>query len=348
MNNRDAIRLQEERLKLINKEPLVSNFTPVELPFNGLDIDVPVAEIKDQKLQNAEIASTVQQDKLVTGNINFGPAFGPGLFGAIFKYDKNTSWNHPVTSNIKKLKIVKPSLDNPLWIKYEKRLEKVLEGWCYETYIPCISDFLGPLDTLSALIGPDNLSMALLLEPDIVKEKSIQIAYCLIDIFKYQSSLIKSSGLTSGNADVFSKWLPGGGVTMSEDFSALVSPAHYEEFFLEPDSILAESMNTPILHTHSVAHKTVDKFVKIRNLKSIEIGNDPNGPNMETRITAAQKVQKAGLGLEFGSWCIPLPIKEIDKALSSIKKEGAIFCFQPKSIEESRDLYKHIKNYYKS
>lgn len=309
---------------------------------------MPVSDIKEQKLQNAEIASTVQQDKLVTGNINFGPALGPSLFGAKFEYGKDTSWNHPITSSITELEIVKPSFDNPLWIKYEERLEKALEGWSYDTYIPCISDFLGPLDTLSALIGPENLSMALLLEPDVVKEKSIQIAYYLIDIFQYQSSLIKSAGLTTGNADVFCKWLPGGGVTMSEDFSALVSPAHYEEFFLEPDSILAESMNTPILHTHSVAHKTMDNFVKIRNLKNIEIGNDPNGPNMDTRIIAAQKIQKAGLGLEFGSWCIPLPIEEIDKALNSIEKEGAMFCFQPRSIEESKDLYKHIKNHYKN
>jgi hypothetical protein len=347
MNNREVIKLQEERLQLTNKEPLVSNFTPIELPHGGLDIDVPISEIKTRKLQNAEVAATVQQDKLVVGHINFGPALVPALFGAHFDYDKDTSWNHPITNSIQDLEIVKPSFDNPLWIQYEERLEQLLKGWSYDTYIPSVSDFLGPLDILSALIGPETLSMALLLEPDIVKEKSIQIAHYLIDVFKHQDSLIKSAGLTEGNADVFSKWLPGGGVTISEDFSALVSPAHYEEFFLEPDSIFSESIATAILHTHSVAHKTMDNFVKIRNLRSIEIGNDPNGPDMDTRIIAAQKIQAAGLGVEFGSWEIPLPIEEIDKALSSLKKEGIIFCFQPGSIKESKDLYKYIKNFYK-
>ncbi|HBC88279.1 MAG TPA: hypothetical protein DCZ94_15110 [Lentisphaeria bacterium] len=345
MHNRLIAEQHRKWWKRETPEILISNYFPVKMPYGGLDIDIPPSLMAMRKKANAEAiaAAGVPSDTLNVQAVNFGPALLPALAGAGFEYDASTSWSvHAFDSaNLAKVNTFDPN--HPLWRKYIQRLEPLLENWSWDTYLPSLADYLGPLDIVAGLIGSEKLAMELYDNPEDVKRLAMDAAKLLSEAINFELDLHRKAGLADGVTDVFSIWLPGRGVRLSEDFSTLVGPDQFQEFFLEPDSYVCENFDSVFMHVHSGAIQCLPGFVDVRKMGAIEFGNDPNGPGIDDRIEAGKLVQKKGLPLQMTSWNIKLKEEEVLKIIKSLDPRGLLVRFQMDSIEEARELYKLIK-----
>ncbi len=349
MDQRRIVQLQKQWWKRTNRQVLASHYAPVSVPYGGLDIEIPVNEIGPRKLANAEARMKAQEftggDTLIVEGVNFSVAMVPAIAGAGFAYDQHTSWSIPATDRIEDLRIRRFDPGHPRMAEYVKRLEQLLKHWSWQTYLPSLADYLGPMDILAGLLGPENLAVALYERPEDVKSRAMDAAEFLREMIAYELRLHRDAGMVEGVTDVFSMWLPGTGVRMSEDFSALVGPEHFHEFFVEPLSRVFESVDSAFLHTHSAAIQCMGGFVGVRNIGAIELGNDPGGPGLERRIEAGRMVQARGLPLQMGSWNMPLPMSEMERLVKGLDPRGLIVRFQAQSMEEARELYAAVKEW---
>ncbi|HCE45256.1 MAG TPA: hypothetical protein DET40_17085 [Lentisphaeria bacterium] len=346
MDNRSIAELHKKWWKRENSQILVSNYFPVRIPCGGLDIEIPPSQMAARKMANAAAIADagVPSDTLNVQAVNFGPALLPAMAGAGFEYDAHTSWSvHAYDSaNLAKVETFDPK--HPLWQKYIQRLEPLLENWRWDTYLPSLADYLGPMDIVAGLIGSEKLAMELYDNPDDVKRLAADAAKLLSETISCELELHRKAGLADGVTDGFSVWLPGRGVRLSEDFSTLVGPGQFQEFFHQPDSYVCEKFDSVFMHVHSGASQCLPGFLDVRKMGAIEFGNDPNGPGTDDRIEAGKLVQKKGHPLQFSSWNIRLDKEEILKIVKSLDPKGLLVRFQTDSIEEARDLYNMIKN----
>lgn len=194
------------------------------------------------------------------------------------------------------------------------------------------------------MLGPENLAVEMLLHPQEIKRHALDAAQTVRDMLHYELALHRRAGMTDGVTDVFQIWLPGTGVRLSEDFSALVGPQQFRDFFAEPDSSIYERVPSAFLHVHSAAHRCMPAILECRNLGAIEFGNDPNGPDLATRIACMRAVQARGMALQLGSWGLTLPAEDIDLLCSSLDPRGLMIRLPAATRDEARALNDRIQS----
>lgn len=326
-----------------NTKPLVVTYAPIKVPFGGFDMDVPPTMIAERKGANLQASAVVPADVLPVAFVDFGTAFLPALAGAGFKYDGHTSWAIPCAESLKGLQVRPFDPEHPLWVSYLERFRPLLDNWNWDTYLPGPTVMLGPMDILAGLLGPENLAMSLYTEPEEVQRCAADAARLFMEVFRVQVRMIRAAGLTEGMADWMSIWLPGEGVCYSEDFSALCGELHFRQFFLEPNNWIMSQMDSAMLHLHSAALPCLPGVLDIKGLKALEISNDPNGPDVDGIIAAAQQVQAAGIPLQVSNWEHPLTEKERERLFSALSPPGLRVSLQARSLQEAQELYAWAK-----
>jgi hypothetical protein len=342
---RPIVKLHEQWWQRENTEVLVAHYSPspVRIPCGGLDIEVPPSEMADRKERNALAQHASMQDMLVTALPDFSTAFRPAVLGAGFESDGHTSWSIPVAESAAELEVEPFDPNHPLYQEYLARLQPLLDNWSWETYLPTCAGVLGPLDVLSALLGPSNLALELYLHPEDVKRCAMDAARATVEMMEYELALLRDAGFTDGMACRFSVWLPEDGALFTEDFSALVGEEHYREFFIDPDAATLRALPASLYHVHSAADKCMPAMLDTPGVTAFEFGNDPHGPDTDTRIAVAQSIQEAGCPLQMGSWNVPLPREEMERIVRALDPRGLIIRFQAQTWEESCRLYDWVK-----
>ena len=328
MTNREKAELHKTWWRRENAAPLVAPYIPSASPYGGLDIEVPPASIVARKKANAEVEAGLPGDTLIVAGVEFGPAFLPALAGAGFEHDGHTSWSIPAFRSAAEASVRPFDPAHPLFREYRRRLDSLLEHWSWDTYLPGLADYLGPLDITAGLLGPETLAVELLDNPQAVRRLAHEAAAFMAEVLDYERDLHRQAGLQGGVTDNFGVWLPGRGVRASEDFAALVGPVQFDDFFVEADTRAYANSDHVFMHVHSAACRNMPGFLRTRAIGAIELGNDPNGPDLSARLESAQLIQASGRALQFGSWEIPLPAAEIERAMRTLAPRGLLVRFQ--------------------
>jgi hypothetical protein len=329
-----------------NAVPLVKNWYPEPGPCGGLDIDVPVREIAARKLRNAEAqrASIALQDSLITAGVNFATALYPAAAGADYRFDAHTSWTVPKASRARDVRIGPFDPHQPLYAQYIARLEAVLAHWSWDTYLPVPGGRDGPSDILAGFLGPEALAVELYEAPDDVKAAAEAATDFMCEAIAYEKRLFRSAGVGGeGMATAFNTYQPGWATVFVEDFTALIGPDHYREFFLEHDRRLVAQFDSVLFHTHSAGYRNLPEMLKLPRHVAFEFGNDPKGPGPAQRIEAVRAILADGRPAVCGSWNILLPAEEIGRIVHGLPAQGLDLRFQCGSAAEARDLYERIK-----
>ena len=330
-----------------NNVPLVKNWFPEKSPCGGLDIDVPVSEIAERKLRNAEAQhqSVALQDSVITAGVNFATALYPAAAGAAYKVDRHTSWTVPTATRAKDVRIDRFDPGQELYAAYITRMEAVLAHWSWDTYLPVICGHDGPGDILAGFLGPEVLCLEMYESPDDVKAAIEAATDFMCDAIAFERTLFESAGaIDGGMATTFNTYQPGWCAVFVEDFTALIGPEHYAEFFLEADRRIIEQFDSVLFHTHSAGHKNIAEMLKLPRSTAFEFGNDPGGPDVAQRIEVVQSILADERPTTFGSWNIPLPVEDIDRIVEALPAQGLDVRFQCGSAEEARDVYARIKD----
>jgi hypothetical protein len=329
-----------------NVEPLVINWYPQDLPFDGLDVNVPVDAIHERALRNAEFLheDPALQDGLICSWVNFATALYPAAAGADYHFDPHTSWTIPKYQRAADVRI--PSFDpgRGLYAEYRKRVESMLEGWSWDTYLPTTSGYDGPGDILAGFLGPEVLAMEIIESPEDVRAVARDAAEFMCEVIAFEKELFQSAGMHSGMATLFNTFHPGWAGVFVEDFSALIGPNHYRDIFLEFDRLVVNQMDAVLFHTHSAGYRNIPVMLELPEHVAFEFGNDPNGPDTAKRIDVVSQILQNKRPVVFGSWSIPLPVEEMEPICTALPASGLNLRFQCGSREEAIQLYDAIKS----
>ncbi len=291
-----------------------------EPPPPSMDMTLSPDQILQKNLCGIEASRRVHDDRIPSCWVNYGPAFLPALAGAIFDYDRDTSWAHPnAPEDIRDLHIIQFSREIPLWKDYERKfiaVQKLNRDW-----MTGICDMVGPFDILAGLIGAERLCYEMIDSPVEIARLAGEAVKFWLDVYDTQFSLLEDK---SGTTDCFGLFCPGRGARWSEDFMSLVSAELYRGFIFDCDCRIASNLDCSYLHVHSVAIDKIPSILKNERLSGIEISNDPNGPSLERIIEAGIHACSSRKALMLSNWSKKIPVGDFNNILAEIPNDGLI------------------------
>ena len=270
-------------------------------------------------------APAVDDDFFPVARVYFGTAMIPALAGGGFDCDGETTWAHPAAKSATELKIPALDEDLPIWKDYLKKLRALRDAEIPGVMLG-LPDLIGPLDIASALLGPEQLAVDTMLEPEAVAAVLARCAELWKQVFDVQ---VREIGLVEGGmVTVFCNFMPGRSALWSEDFSALIGPETYRKFGLTGDGVLAGHLDSSIIHVHSAAGRCLPDIKTIGKLSVVEISNDPSGPPLSSILGWAEEIQAAGKSVMLSNWEHPLSDDEVDQIINRLDHRRLLVTLQ--------------------
>ena len=209
----------------------------------------------------------------------YGIAEHTAFLGGKVDFTPDTTFQHQICENIEDCEKLTLDPEN-MWIKLVVGGIKYLrEKW--GEYIPVkMRGADGPSDIANAVRGTD-IFYDIYDEPEALSrlmDFCAEAANFTLDLQRAEATEIAGGRITG-----FGLWMPGKCMgQLSEDFSTMVSPDVYEEFFLPALEKCVADCDMAMLHTHSLGQKLLPLFAKIDKIRLIELSSDPNSDRAVT------------------------------------------------------------------
>jgi hypothetical protein len=229
---------------------------------------------------------------------------------------------------------------NP-WI--EKYLEFIeIYTQAFGTRYPVSQSVLrGPSDLACALLGAENATLAMALEPDAMHRLLEYVTTQLEEFLRLQLKHLLGfhDGYVIGQYDI---WAPEPAIRIQEDFTVLYSPKFYSEFLKPMDVRLAGISPYTLIHLHASSLFLIDQFLEVSQIRTFQVTKDLGGTQLSDMMPALLKIQGAGK---------PLIVKgQFDDAdLELMKRHLSLrgLCIQPVvgNLTEAQELLPDLRNW---
>jgi hypothetical protein len=323
------------RLVARRKEP-VEPLEPVEPPKTPeefhLDVDRLVKEMRNYCRTHKFLA-----ESFPSLDINIGPGSMATYLGSEPNFAWDTVWYTPcVEPGWREWGPLKYDPDNYWW---KRHLELIRRGQqlAKGDFLINIPDIIESLDILSAMRGPQQFCYDLIDEPEVIKEYIEQIDALYFIYYDAMYDIVKG-GDGSSSFTAFHVWAPGKIAKVQCDFSVLMSPKQFREFFVPSLRQQCQKLDYSIFHLDgpdAIMH--VDALMEVEELTALQwtpgAGNPDGGS--ERWYPMYDKAKAAGkslwIMLEEGS-----TDELIDKADKLVKRYGrdGLYLLFPEMEEE--------------
>jgi len=268
---------------------------------------------------------------------NIGPdSFTAYLGGKLRFKDEVTSWVEPFVGDLAEYE---PVFDrNNEWWKFMSDLIDTVCQVAKDNFLVGIPDLHGGGDSLAAVRHPDKLAMDLYDKPEEMKRvmgKLTQIYKEILDSYYEKISTVQEGSIS---------WIPaystGKYCALQNDFSGLVSPAMFKEFFLSEDVIeLSQYLDNSFYHLDGPsALGNLDYLLEVDTLDGIQWVQGAGAGPMSKWVDVCTKVLDAGKCLQ-----IHCRTDEVEFLLTKLKNEGLFLCTSCSSEEEGRSLLRKVE-----
>ena len=157
---------------------------------------------------------------------NLGPDILSTIYGLDLTFEDSTSWGSPVIESLDRFFELAPDFCAELWQAMERLQRMAIEAG-KGRWITLFTDLHPNIDILSALIGPQNLCLAIADEPKIVAEAVERLAPVCAEAYRRQLNPLLEAGLPIGCwMQAFSRSTT---YVAQCDFSALIGPAFFRD-----------------------------------------------------------------------------------------------------------------------
>ena len=231
----------------------------------------------------------------------FETQIGPGslgsMLGAVPHFDVDTIWYAPCIDDPDTAPPIRLDIqDNPVW---DAHLDIIGDAVRHAEgrYLVSIPDLIENLDTLAALRGSETLLCDLIDRPAWVHDCLNQITEAYAQA--YDVIYDKVQDADGGSAyTCFSIWGPGKTAKVQCDFSCMISPDMYREFFLPYLRRQCERLDYVLYHLDGVeAVKHLDSLLAVESIQAIQwvsgagqpTGGDPCWYELYRRILGGGK-----------------------------------------------------------
>jgi hypothetical protein len=265
----------------------------------------------------ATVENTVYMgDALPLALPNLGPDYFPALYGGDLIFEKTTSYIKPFLKDWETADSVKLSRKHPYWKKMDELYDAFLEVGKGRFYVGW-PDLHPGADCLVGIRGPSEMAMDLYDEPDVIKQMIPQVTRDFLETYDYYyQKLSAAEQACTGWPGVVSsrKWhVP------SCDFSYMIGPDQFNEFFLEGLREESEHFEASLHHLDGPGCLNhLDSLLGIEKLNAVQWVWGAGNGNASDWIAVFQKIQTAGKGLQI----VEIEPKHIDVIIENLRPEG--------------------------
>lgn len=310
--------------------------------------DFPVPESVEEKWTNIDyVLYKVElgfENTLYMGDAipYYMPNIGPDSFTAflggklVFK-DEGTSWAEPFLEDLSGYDPVLREDNN--WWKFMcdliDRVCEVAEG----NFLVGIPDLHYGGDSLVATFGAQRIMKSLFREPDEVRRLVEKLADICLNVFNTYYK--KISRVQKGSITWIPAYSRGKYFALQDDFSGLVSPKMFREFFLKQQEKISKQLDNSIFHLDGpMALGNLDSLLEIDSLDGIQWVPGAGSKPMSEWLDVCKRIQDAGKCLQVD--CEP---HEVEFLLSKLKHEGLLLCTFCMSRKEAQNVLKIVERY---
>jgi len=264
---------------------------------------------------------------------NIGPDSFTAFLGANLSFrSEETSWADPFLED---LSGYDPVLDEDnKWWKFMNRLMDAICEVAEGNFLVGIPDLHYGGDSLVATVGAQRLIRHLFSDPEDVKKQISKLTDICIRVF--ESYYERTSRVQKGSITWIPAYSRGRYFALQDDFSGLVSPKMFREFFLEEQERLSRCLDNSIFHLDGpMALRNLDILLEIESVDGIQWVPGAGAKPMSEWIDVCTKVLDADKCLQIS--CEP---DEVNFLLSKLKHEGLFLSTQCSTEKEARNTLK--------
>jgi hypothetical protein len=296
--------------EIVDRPPVCFRF-PVENPrplpekkhvderARWLDIDYR-AERSAAELENFKYLG----DALPIAWPNMGPEIFSAWCGCGYEYGKSTTWTEPCIETWEDDGAsARFDPDHPLFKATDAFTDRLLE-LSNGRFIVGLTDFHPGGDHIAALRDPAVLAMDLIEHPEEVKKKLISSSTEFLIAYEHFYEKLRAAEMP------ITSWAPlihdGTFYIPSNDFSCMISPAMFQEFFLQGIIDECRYYERSIYHLDGPgALKHLDVLLDIPELDAVQWVPGAGNEGFTRWIEVYRRIQAAGKGIQILTVTVP-------------------------------------------
>ena len=271
---------------------------------------------------------------------NIGPDSFTSFLGANLSFrSEETSWADPFLED---LSGYKPVFDkNNRWWRFMDRLLDAVCEVAEGNFLVGIPDMHYGGDSLVATVGAQRLIRHIFSDPDEVKRLiGVLKDICCVVFDHYYG---KISHVQKGSITWIPTYSRGRYFALQDDFSGLVSPGMFEEFFAEEVERLSKYLDNSLYHLDGpLAIGNLGRLLEIDSLGGIQWVPGAGAKPMSEWTDLCAEVLDAGKCLQIS--CTP---KEVELLLSKLKDGGLFLSTHCSSEREARSVLRIVERYHR-
>lgn len=201
--------------------------------------------------------------------ISLGPGSMAIYIGSNPVFSKDTIWYEEI---FKEASDYKPLIydENNYWWKLHQNIAKKAVQLAGDRFQITIPDIIENIDIYSSLRGAQNTCFDIMLEPDTVKNALSDIDNLYFKYYDKFYNILKDKDNGTGYAG-FKIWGPGKTAKVQCDFSAMLSPAQFDEFILPSLKNQINKIDFSLYHLDGVdATRHIDSVLTMENLNAVQ------------------------------------------------------------------------------
>jgi hypothetical protein len=199
----------------------------------------------------------------------------------------------------------------------------------------------GPTDILGALLGQREMVLALMMDDPAVLRRLIDlVTRVFLAVLAAQKRLVPP--FHGGEAlGFYHVWAPGQAVWFQDDLSAILSPALYREFFLDPARLILAGHDHTAVHLHPASFFILDELLTLDGLKVVEVNKDVGGPSVQEMLPHLAKIMSLRGLILWGD----LTLADLEVVRKNLPCRGLALHVVAPSLEEARARREYIFNW---
>ena len=274
--------------------------------------------------------------------VTLGPTIISAYLGCELVFDEKTpwtTWQKPCMKHINEFSSHSFSKDNPWYIILRQITELALERG-KDRYFVSLADIGASAEVLLHMLGAEELCLAMVDEPDGVKSARDSI----IALWKvlYDEMFNRIQPVMTGSCMWLNAWSSGKTYPLECDFSAMISPRNFEEFFLPEIQELSRFLDDPIYHLDGKeALQHLDLLLEIPELKAIQWcpgATAGNNQSMMQWLPILKKIQNKKKSLH-----IEVKANEVQTLMEALSPNGLMLRTTCSSRGEAEDLLRKVE-----
>ncbi|MCK9222813.1 MAG: hypothetical protein M0Q40_09390 [Limnochordia bacterium] len=250
---------------------------------------------------------------------NMGPEIFSAWYGCGYEFGETTAWTTPCVDDWEddaKTAVFDP--EHPLFtatMRFTKELLQFGQG----NFLVGLTDFHPGGDHLAALRDPQRLALDLIDHPVFVQEKLKQSTEEYSHVYGLFYELLRDAGMpiTSWTPLVY----PGKYYIVSSDFSCMISPRMFEEFFLPGLIEECRFLDRSIYHLDGPgALKHLNCILGIPELDAVQWVPGAGHEGYAQWVAVYQRIQQVQKGIQ-----LDIDIEELPMVFETLRPEGVWF-----------------------